>query len=131
VVTRGAQGQLDLTLFLAGHDRPVLVGADGKATFVGAPGTALGLLSRVKSPSLGVTLAPGDTMVFYTDGVTERRRGAELFGIERLRAAAGTLAGFDAAAVATRLRAAAMSFSPEPPRDDIAILALRNDAPGA
>ena len=131
VVTRGAQGQLDLTLFLAGHDPPVLVGADGKATFVGAPGTALGLLSRVKSPSLGVTLAPGDTMVFYTDGVTERRRGAELFGIERLRAAAGTLAGFDAAAVATRLRAAAMSFSPEPPRDDIAILALRNDAPGA
>jgi serine phosphatase RsbU (regulator of sigma subunit) len=127
-VARGSQGQLDLTLFLAGHDRPVLVGADGKATFVGAPGTALGLLPQVKSPSHGVSLAPGDTMVFYTDGVTERRRGAELFGIERLRSAAGTLAGFDAAAVATRLRAAAMAFSPEPPRDDIAILALRNDA---
>jgi serine phosphatase RsbU (regulator of sigma subunit) len=127
-VARGAHGQLEVTLFLAGHDRPVLVGADGKASFVGTPGTALGLLPTIKSPSLGVALAPGDTMIFYTDGITERRRGAELFGVERLRAAAGTLAGFDASAVATRLRATAMAFSPEPPRDDIAILALRNDS---
>lgn len=126
-LTRSEQGQVDLTLYLAGHDRPVLVGADGKAVFVGTPGTALGLLPTIKSPGLTVTLAPGETMIFYTDGITERRRGAELFGIERLRSAAGTLAGFDAAAVATRLRAAAISFSPEPPRDDIAILALRNE----
>jgi phosphoserine phosphatase RsbU/P len=127
-LARGALGQVDLTLYLAGHDRPVLVGADGKAVFVGTPGTALGLLPTIKSPGLTVALAPGETMIFYTDGITERRRGAELFGIERLRSAAGTLAGFDAAAVATRLRATAISFSPEPPRDDIAILALRNDA---
>jgi serine phosphatase RsbU (regulator of sigma subunit) len=127
-VARDGSGQLDLTLHLAGHEPPVVVGADGKAQFVGAPGTALGLLPRVKSPSFPVSLAPGDTIVFYTDGVTERRRGSELFGVDRLRAAAGTLAGFDAAAVATRLRATAMAFSTEPPRDDIAILALRNDA---
>ena len=127
-VTRGVHGQLDVTLYLAGHDRPVLVGADGKAGFVGTPGTALGLLPTIKSPGLAVSMGPGDTMIFYTDGITERRRGAELFGIERLRSAAGTLAGFDAAAVATRLRATAINFSPEPPRDDIAILALRNDS---
>jgi phosphoserine phosphatase RsbU/P len=127
-IGRGGQGQLDVTLHLAGHDRPVLVGADGKATFVGTPGTALGLLPKVKSPNLAVSMAPGDTMIFYTDGVTERRRGAELFGIERLRAAAGTLAGLSASAVATRLRATALAFSTEAPRDDIAILALRNDA---
>ena len=104
------------------------VGADGKASFVGTPGTALGLLPQVKSPNMSVSLAPGDTLIFYTDGVTERRRGTELFGIERLRAAAGTFAGLSAAAVATRLRATALAFSPEPPRDDIAILALRNEA---
>jgi anti-sigma regulatory factor (Ser/Thr protein kinase) len=127
VVARGGQGQLDVTLHLAGHDRPVLVGADGKATFVGTPGTALGLLPRIKSPSLAVSMAPGDAMIFYTDGVTERRRGSELFGIERLRSAAGTLTGFSAEAIATRLRATALAFSPESPRDDIAILAFRND----
>ena len=127
-VNRRAPGPLEVTLYLAGHDRPVLVGADGKASFVGTPGTALGLLPKIKSPGHTVSLAPGDTMIFYTDGITERRRGAELFGVDRLRAAAGTLAGFDAATVATRLRAAAIAFSPEQPRDDIAILALRNDA---
>jgi serine phosphatase RsbU (regulator of sigma subunit)/anti-sigma regulatory factor (Ser/Thr protein kinase) len=127
-VARGGQGQLDLTLHLAGHDRPVLIAADGKATFVGNPGTALGLLPQVKSPSAAVSLAPGDTIVFYTDGVTERRRGGELFGLDRLRDAAGTLAGFSAEAAASRLRATALAFSTEAPRDDIAILALRNDA---
>jgi serine phosphatase RsbU (regulator of sigma subunit) len=128
VLVKGRQGQLDVTLYLAGHDRPVLVCPDGKATFVGTPGTALGLLPQVKSPNLVLSMAPGDTLIFYTDGVTERRRGSELFGIDRLRAAAGTFAGLSAAAVATRLRAAALTFSPEPPRDDIAILALRNDS---
>src|SRR2546421_6764955 len=39
-VARGGLGQLDVTLHLAGHDRPVLVAADGKATFVGNPGPA-------------------------------------------------------------------------------------------
>jgi len=127
-LARDGQGQLDVTLHLAGHDRPVFVGADGKAAYVGTPGTALGLLPQVKSPSLALSLAPGDTLIFYTDGITERRRGSELFGIERLRAAAGTLAGLSAAAIAAQLRATALTFSSEPPRDDIAILALRNDA---
>jgi serine phosphatase RsbU (regulator of sigma subunit)/anti-sigma regulatory factor (Ser/Thr protein kinase) len=127
-VTRGNQGQLDVTLHLAGHDRPVLVCADGKACYVGSPGTALGLLPQVRSPGLTVPLAPGDTLVFYTDGVTERRRGADLFGPERLRTCAGSLAGYSAEVVAARLRATALAFSPEPPRDDIAILTLRNDA---
>ena len=127
-VARTDDGCLGVDLHLAGHDRPVLVCADGKATFVGTPGTALGLLPQIKSPGLAVVLTPGDTLVFYTDGVTERRRGSELFGLERLRVAAGTLAGYGADVVAARLRATALAFSPEPPRDDIAILALRNDA---
>jgi len=33
--------------------------------------------------------------------------------------------------VAARLRAAALNFSPEAPRDDIAILTLRNDLAAA
>jgi serine phosphatase RsbU (regulator of sigma subunit) len=126
-VARRDDGLVDVTLHLAGHDQPVLVHADGTTELVGTCGTALGLLDSIKSPYVKLALAPGDTLIFYTDGVTERRRGVELFGVERLRREAATLAGFPAEVVVARLRAAALGFSSEPPRDDIAIFALRND----
>ncbi|WP_369930025.1 SpoIIE family protein phosphatase [Plantactinospora sp. BC1] len=129
-VDRDPAGRLTVSLYLAGHDRPVLVRADGRASFVGSGGTALGLLDSIASPVAEVRLDPGDALVFYTDGVTERRRGRELFGTERLRDAAAPLAGYSADVVAARLRAAAINFSVESPRDDIAILVLRNDSVG-
>jgi sigma-B regulation protein RsbU (phosphoserine phosphatase) len=126
-ITRRPEG-LEVTLHLAGHDQPVLVEADGTTSMVGRCGTALGLLDTLRSPSVKVLLRPGDTLIFYTDGVTERRHGVELFGVERLRREAAALAGFPAEVVVARLRAATLNFSPEPPRDDIAIFAVRNDA---
>ncbi|MEQ4304798.1 SpoIIE family protein phosphatase [Plantactinospora sp. B6F1] len=129
-VDRDPTGRLTVSLYLAGHDRPVLVRADGRTSFVGSGGTALGLLDSITSPVTEVRLGPGDALVFYTDGVTERRRGRELFGVERLRDAAAPLAGYSAEVLAARLRAAAINFSVESPRDDIAILVLRNDATG-
>jgi serine phosphatase RsbU (regulator of sigma subunit) len=119
---------LSVCLHLAGHDRAVLVGADGKTSFVGEGGTALGLLESISSPDVQVRLQPGDSLIFYTDGVTERRRGRELFGTTRLREAAGPLAGYPADVIAARLRSTTINFSVEEPRDDIAILVLRNDA---
>ncbi|GAB7048998.1 hypothetical protein JCM9534A_41240 [Catenuloplanes indicus JCM 9534] len=126
-VGRSTDGLLDTTLYLAGHDRPVLIRADGRATFVGTGGTALGLIDAIASPATEVQIRRGDALVFYTDGVTERRRGRELFGPERLRTASGPLAGYSADVIAARLRSTAIGFSIDPPRDDIAILVLRND----
>ncbi|HEX5542775.1 MAG TPA: SpoIIE family protein phosphatase [Micromonospora sp.] len=121
---------LEVSLHLAGHDRPVLLRSDGPASYVGSGGTALGLLDSISSPVTHTLLGPGDALVFYTDGVTERRRGRELFGSARLRDAAAPLAGYSAEVVAARLRAAAINFSVEPPRDDIAIMVIRNDTAG-
>ncbi|HTJ37233.1 MAG TPA: SpoIIE family protein phosphatase [Dactylosporangium sp.] len=127
-VLRRQDGRLDVTLYLAGHDQPVLLRADGRTELVGACGTALGLLDTINTPRTQVSLDPGDTLLFFTDGVTERRRGIELFGVDRLREEAANLAGFPADVVVARLRARTLGFSPEPPRDDIAIFAVRNDA---
>jgi sigma-B regulation protein RsbU (phosphoserine phosphatase) len=127
-VTRKPDKTVEVRLHLAGHDRAVLVRADGKTSFVGEGGTALGLLETISSPDVEVTLHPGDSLIFYTDGVTERRRGRELFGTGRLRDAAGPLAGYPADVIAARLRSTTINFSVEEPRDDIAILVLRNDA---
>jgi serine phosphatase RsbU (regulator of sigma subunit)/anti-sigma regulatory factor (Ser/Thr protein kinase) len=126
-VGRRRDGTLDVCLHLAGHDRAVLVRADGKTSFVGEGGTALGLLETITSPDVALTLRPGDSLVFYTDGVTERRRGRELFGAGRFRDAAAPLAGYSADVMAARLRSTTINFSVEEPRDDIAILVLRND----
>jgi sigma-B regulation protein RsbU (phosphoserine phosphatase) len=127
-VLRRQDGRLDVTLHLAGHDQPVLLRADGRTELVGACGTALGLLEAINTPRTQISLDPGDTLVFFTDGVTERRRGIDLFGVDRLRREAANLAGFPADVVVARLRATTLNFSPEPPRDDIAIFAVRNDA---
>ncbi len=128
-VAPGEGDRLDVELHLAGHDRPVLLrSGGGPASFVGTGGTALGLLDTIASPTADIVLDPGDCLVFYTDGVTERRRGRELFGTGRLRDATTPLAGYPADVVAARLRSTAINFSVEEPRDDIAILVLRNDA---
>jgi sigma-B regulation protein RsbU (phosphoserine phosphatase) len=128
MVERQADGILQVCLHLAGHDRAVLVRSDGKTSFVGEGGTALGLLESISSPDVDIRLQAGDSLIFYTDGVTERRRGRELFGTGRLREAAGPLAGYPADVIAARLRSTTINFSVEEPRDDIAILVLRNDA---
>ena len=70
-------------------------------------------------------LAPGDTVVMYTDGVTEaHHHGQELFGEERL---IDTIrdAPDDVDAIADRVLAAVSSYGPSVPRDDVAIVVLR------
>jgi phosphoserine phosphatase RsbU/P len=124
---RPDQQRLEVILHLAGHERPLLVRADGRTLAAGLGGTALGLLDAISCPSETVWLEIGDSLIFYTDGVTERRRGRELFGGQRLRDAAAPLANYSAEVMAARLRTATIGFSAEPPRDDIALLVLRND----
>ena len=115
-------------LYLAGHERPILVRTTGETEAVGNNGSALGLLPTITVSAVDISMAPGDTLVFFTDGVTERRNGDELFGVRRTHDVLAPLAGHDADIVAARLRAATISFSLETPRDDIAILTMRNDS---
>ena len=116
-----------MSLHLAGHERPVLLRSSGRTAQVGTGGTALGLLDTIHCPAETVHLAPGDSLIFFTDGVTERRRGRELFGAAAAAGRRGATGRFSAQVIAARLRAATMNFSAEPPRDDIALLVVRND----
>jgi GAF domain-containing protein len=68
----------DLAFSLAGHPPPVLIDPAGRArALVAPPGIALvpGLLRSHRSARL--RLAPGSTLLLYTDGLIERR-GADL-----------------------------------------------------
>ncbi len=70
-----------------GHNPPLVVHADGASTELPlTDGLALGLMPDIDYREGIVVLAPGDAVVFYTDGVTEAENDKrELFGIERLR----------------------------------------------
>ncbi|MGH4024081.1 MAG: PP2C family protein-serine/threonine phosphatase, partial [Pseudonocardiaceae bacterium] len=126
LVTARNQGQgLGVELVLAGHDQPLLVRADGSIKFLGEFGTAVGLLDEMRLCTTRHILRPGDAMVIYTDGVTERRHGKEFFGRTRLAELATRLNGVPAATMAAALRNAAKDFSPDPPKDDIALLVVK------
>lgn len=117
--------ELEVQLVLAGHLQPLLVRPDGRVDLLGVHGTAVGLVERLDLTCTSHVLHPGETLLLYTDGVTERRRGDEQFGIERLRRAAGTAPGRRAARLLTVVLAALDRFTADAHDDDIALLALR------
>jgi sigma-B regulation protein RsbU (phosphoserine phosphatase) len=116
-----------LTVFLsaAGHPLPVLVTAAGASSFAGSCGSLLGVLSDVDVSADEVILAPGDALVFYTDGVTERRNGDRMFGDESLLAICAAAAGSSADDLAGLLDQGVRDFGEEASRDDLAVLVVR------
>ncbi|HIV57672.1 MAG TPA: SpoIIE family protein phosphatase [Candidatus Stackebrandtia faecavium] len=118
---------LDIELVLSGHERPLLLHADGKCEFVGNLGTAVGLLPSLSVNTAQVTLKPGDSLVFFTDGVTERRDGTSLFGHSGIARCLRPLAGYPANVIAAKLRTEVLNYSDEDPRDDMAVLVISND----
>ncbi len=125
VTSRTPRRGLDVELVLAGHDQPLLVRTDGSTAFLGEFGTAVGLLEEMRLCTTRHTLQPGEAMVIYTDGVTERRDGSQFFGRTRLAELATRLGGVPAATMAAALRTAAKDFSSTPPKDDIALLVVK------
>ncbi len=78
----------------AGHPPPVLVTAKGVAYVLPGGGLLLGLGQPVASLERTVTIAPGASCFFYTDGLTEHTRDP-IAGEERLVAAIEHLAAQD------------------------------------
>ncbi len=75
-----------LTYSIAGHDPPLLVSANGTVTELPlTKGIAVGIAADVVYTQESVTLNPGDTVVLYTDGVTEAMNADnQQFGMGRL-----------------------------------------------
>jgi phosphoserine phosphatase RsbU/P len=80
-----------------------------------------------------VQLAPGDWIVFATDGVTEAFSATrEIFGNDRFEACIGKLAGTDPAGMIAGVAAAITDFARGVPQsDDLTGLALRFDGSAA
>jgi sigma-B regulation protein RsbU (phosphoserine phosphatase) len=73
----------------AGHNPPLLVRADGTVESLSQGGMVLGIFPDNVYEQAVIAVAPGDRLVFYTDGITEARGSdGEEYGEERLTAVA-------------------------------------------
>jgi sigma-B regulation protein RsbU (phosphoserine phosphatase) len=114
----------------AGHPSPVLL-RQGSAPSLPLEPTAMvaGVFPGMDVSVQAMELQPGDTLVFYTDGVTEAfNAGGEMFGEERLVAHLAAQQGASAAdTVASVLAAVRQHAGEHPQSDDITVLAVRFD----
>ena len=126
-------GSGHLSLANAGHCRPVLLAAGQPPRWaVRHLGTALGFEPGLAFERTDLTLRAGDTLVLYTDGVSEAfNPEEECYGNDRLLADAAALAGQPAPALAAALLGKVRAFADSAPQsDDIAILAMKVAGPG-
>jgi serine phosphatase RsbU (regulator of sigma subunit) len=119
------------SIIAAGHPPPVLV-RGAAAAAIGRPGVLLGVVDDVVINPSTVDLVAGDQLVLYTDGVTDAVGAGDRFGDRRLLSTIADLSGgASAPRLASQLLAAIDAFTVGDQRDDIAIVALRDQQPAS
>ena len=109
-----------------GHNPPMLIRAEGKVERLGATTTVLGLFQNWECPIAEEAFHPGDTLVVYSDGVTEAQSDAgEEFGEARLIEAILNCRHLSSRELLDRLLETVQSFSGSEQEDDITLVIAR------
>jgi len=117
-----------LTYVNAGHNPPIVVHAgDLSMEELASTGIALGAVEDVVFSQKAITIATGDVVVLYTDGVTEAINAAqEMFGEDRLRTIVMENAAKPAADMLAAVLDAITAFAGDQPQaDDITLMIIR------
>jgi serine phosphatase RsbU (regulator of sigma subunit) len=124
----------------AGHNPALLVTASGRVEWLPASGPPLGVLAGATYEPITRTLAPGDVLVLYSDGITEAARppagvsnidaahpdDMEFFDEARLADVVRASTGLSAVGIMEAVLAAVESFrGAEPQSDDVTLLVVR------
>ncbi len=109
----------------AGHPWPRIVEPDGAVRTLAAGGLVLGVEPGQEYEAVTQTLPPGGTLVLYTDGVIEARRGGELYGDERLDKALAESAALPAAELARAVVADCRAYTGGELTDDCAVVVIK------
>ena len=111
-----------------GHNPPIIVHPDGSSTLLPTTGgIALGVAPNFQYEESSVILDPGDTIVLYTDGVTEAMNAeGEEFSLDRLRDLFTNVPPRNPKETNTAIFDAVSAFAGDTPQsDDITCLACR------
>ena len=117
-----------LALVDAGHNPAVLISPAGAITTPALTKcVALGVVADYPYAESHLDLAPGTTLLLYTDGATDARNAAgEEFGSDRLDRAFASAARMTPDAIVSHVAAAVERFEAgAPPEDDLTLLALQ------
>ena len=109
----------------AGHPLALVVRGDGRVETLGSPGSMLGMSPYRPATDASATLAEGDAVMAYTDGVSEARRGGEFFGEEGIVRVLQACVGAAAQEVADAVVAASLAFQDGVAGDDVAVVVAR------
>jgi sigma-B regulation protein RsbU (phosphoserine phosphatase) len=116
----------EVRLVCAGHEDPIVVSAAGRASRIRLDGGPPFSVVDFDYPTETLTLAPGETLVLVTDGVTEAQNAeSELFGNNRLLAGKA-LAGVSASAICDAIQAEVRRFEAgTEATDDLTVMVVR------
>lgn len=112
---------------IGGHDRPYWVQASrGDVQQLAGHGMLLGAFPAIRLDEHQITLAPGDSLILYTDGVTEARSADELFDEARLEAVITRHITASASEMATAVLQAVNQFiGSQPQSDDLTLVVIQ------
>ncbi len=109
-----------------GHNAPLLFRANGSLERLTSTSTVIGLFPDWKCVTQRITLAPGDLLVIYTDGVTEANNAAgEEFGEARLIETVRANRSLPPKDLVTAIQNAVQQFSTGEQFDDLTMVIAR------
>src|SRR5271168_881376 len=113
----------------AGHNNPILRRASGPIERLDVGGLPLGIQPEAKYESASVTLAPGDWLIIFTDGLVEAENSRqEEYGETRLLAAISASATTTPAEMLKHLMAELDVFVGQTPQhDDVTCLLIKSE----
>jgi serine phosphatase RsbU (regulator of sigma subunit) len=108
-----------------GHLPGMVLRADGEVELLESTCTLVGLFAEWECFIGECQLEPGDTLLLYTDGVTEAFSGDEEYGQERLMDALRRSRGKTAIETIEAIADEVREFNPDEQRDDVTLIAAR------
>lgn len=122
---RRSNGSVHVDVSCGGHPPPLIYRPGRTVEAAECLGTLLGVFPEPSLAEVPVELGPGDAIVFYTDGLTERFEREGIGGDSQLVALLWESNGLDADQIADRIYLDAAEGATDGPRDDLALVVLR------